>query len=85
MLLWQAKIANEKLDMLVKNKGVDPTDWVKWAEFINENPDAAFYSGKIASAKYFINNILPKADAIAKAIKTEDLSIMEIAEASFAS
>ena len=85
MLLWQAKIASEKLDLLIKEKGVDPTDWTKWAEFINGNPDAAFYYGKIASAKYFINNVLPKADAIAKAIKTEDLSIMEIAEASFAS
>ncbi len=84
MLAWQAKIAVEKLDALIKEKGADPNDWVKWAEFLKDNRDAAFYSGKLAAAKYFINNVMPKAEAIAKAIKTEDLSIMEIAEDSFA-
>jgi alkylation response protein AidB-like acyl-CoA dehydrogenase len=85
MLVWQASIAQNKLDALAKEKGADPTDWVKWAEFIKDNPDAAFYSGKISAAKYFVNNVLPEVDAIAKAIKTEDLSIMEIATESFTS
>ncbi|MBN1574595.1 MAG: acyl-CoA dehydrogenase [Deltaproteobacteria bacterium] len=84
MLAWQAKIAGERLDALTKEKGVDPNNWIKWAEFLNDDRNAAFYSGKLAAAKYFINNVMPKAEAIAKAIKTEDLSIMEIAEVSFA-
>ncbi len=84
MLVWQASIASKKLDVMAKEKGADPSDWVKWAEFIKDNTDAAYYSGKIAAAKYFVNNILPEADAIATAIKTEDLTIVEIAEESFA-
>jgi hypothetical protein len=49
------------------------------------NKDAAFYKGKIASAKYFIKNVLPEVDAAVKAIKSEDLSVMEIPEEGFAS
>jgi hypothetical protein len=84
MLVWQASIASEKLDAMANEKGADPSDWGKWAEFIKDNADAAFYSGKITSAKYFVNNVLPETYAIARAIKNEDLSIMEIAEESFA-
>ncbi len=84
MLVWQASIASEKLDALAKEKGANPSDWGKWAEFIKDNADAAYYSGKVAAAKYFVNNVLPEIYSIATAIKTEDLSIMEIAEESFA-
>jgi hypothetical protein len=83
MLAWQAALAQEKLDTLSKEKGVTPDDWVNWARFINDTPDAAFYSGKVATAVYFIRNILPQADAIARAIRTEDLSLIEIADSSF--
>jgi hypothetical protein len=37
------------------------------------------------SARYFIKNVLPEADAAAKAIKSEDLSVIEIVDESFAS
>ncbi len=84
MLVWQAVIAQGKLDALAKAKGADPNDWTGWAAFLKDNTDAAYYSGKVAAAKYFIHHILPQADAIAKAIKTEDLSIMEISADSFA-
>jgi len=83
MLAWQASIARKKLDALSEEKGVTPDDWANWAKFINESPDAAFYAGKIISATYFINNILPQADAVSRAIKTEDLSLIEIADSSF--
>jgi hypothetical protein len=83
-LAWQAVIASEKLDALATEKGVDPSDWGAWATFMGDNADAAFYSGKVAAAKYFINNILPEVGAIADAIKSEDMSIMEISENSFA-
>ena len=84
LLVWQASIAQEKLDVLAKDKGADPSDWVKWADFIKDNTDAAFYTGKLASAKYYINHVLPETEAIEKAIRSEDLSIMEISEESFA-
>ncbi|MBL7226144.1 MAG: acyl-CoA dehydrogenase C-terminal domain-containing protein [Desulfobacteraceae bacterium] len=51
---------------------------------MKETREAAFYAGKISSAKYFIKNILPEVGAAAKAIKSKDMSVMEIAEKSFA-
>ena len=47
--------------------------------------DKAFYEGKLATARYFIKHVLPEVDAAAKAIKSEDLSMMEIADEGFAS
>ena len=84
LLLWQAKIAWEKLNALCSAKGVNPADPFAVGALAKENKDAAFYDGKIKSAKYFIMNVLPEIDATVKAIKSEDLSIMEIAEESFA-
>lgn len=84
LLLWQAGIAGEKLAALGKEKNVMPSDAMAWKEFIKNNHDASFYAGKIAGAKFFIKNILPEVDAAAKAIKSEDLSMVEIMNESFA-
>ena len=85
LLLWEAGIAGEKLDALSKEKGVDTSDREKWKAFIKESKDASFYSGKIFCAKYFIKNVLPEADAAARGIQSKDMSVMDIAEESFAS
>jgi hypothetical protein len=85
LMLWQAGIAKEKLDGLVKEKDVDSSDREAWVAFVRDNRDAAFYEGKILSARYLINNLLPEAEAAAKAIKSEDLSMVEIVDESFAS
>ncbi|MGI6396393.1 MAG: acyl-CoA dehydrogenase C-terminal domain-containing protein [Desulfomonilia bacterium] len=45
---------------------------------MKENREAAFYDGKIKGARYFIKNVLPEIEGTIKAIKSEDLSIMEI-------
>jgi alkylation response protein AidB-like acyl-CoA dehydrogenase len=84
MLVWQAALAQKRLAALAAEKGVDPGNWEQWAQFIAENPDASFYSGKITTAKFYLNHVLPEADAIAQAIRSEDMSIMEMAESSFA-
>jgi len=47
--------------------------------------DAAFYKGKIAAARYFIKNVLPEIDGTIRAIKSEDLSVMDIPDEGFAS
>ena len=47
--------------------------------------DKFFYEGKVATARYFIKHVLPEVDAAAKAIKSEDVSMMEIADEAFAS
>ncbi len=84
-LLWQAGVAQAKLDALAKAKGVDASDKAALAELIKNNKDAAFYSGKVYSARFFAKNVLPEVDAAVVAIKNEDMSILEIAEESFAS
>jgi len=85
ILLWQAGIAKEKIDCLAKSAGADPGDAAAWASFIKENRDAAFYTGKLSSAKYFIKNVLPEVYSAVRAIKSEDISAVEIPEESFAS
>jgi len=84
LLLWQAKIAREKLNALCSAKGINPADPLTVGALARENKDAAFYDGKIKSAKYFIMNVLPEIDGTVRAIKSEDNSIMEIAEESLA-
>ena len=85
LLLWQAGVAQEKLEALAKEKGVVATDKTAMAQLCKENRDAAFYTGKIYSARFFAKNVLPEVDAAAASIKTEDMSILEIPEESFAS
>jgi hypothetical protein len=85
LLLWEAGVAKEKLDSLAGEKGADPSDRAQWKAFIKESKDAAFYSGKITGARYFIKNVLPEVEASAKAIKSRDLSPVEIMDESFAS
>lgn len=46
--------------------------------------DAAFYKGKVAGARFFIKNVLPEIDGAVRAIKSEDLSVMEIPDGGFA-
>jgi alkylation response protein AidB-like acyl-CoA dehydrogenase len=83
LLLWEAGVAQQKLDELAKAQGVDQGDAAAWAQFVKGNKNAAFYTGKIYSAKFFARNVLPEVDAAAIAIKNEDMSILEIPEESF--
>jgi hypothetical protein len=86
LLLWEAGVAEEKLEALCKENGVAPEDLFKVFEvheFLKNNGDAAFYQGKIAAAKYFIRHVLPEVDAAVQSIRSEDLSMLEIADESF--
>jgi hypothetical protein len=69
LLVWQAVIAQEKLDALGKKP--------------EEDPDAAFYSGKVMSARFFVNNLLPRAYSLIEGIMNGDRSALEIAEEAF--
>jgi hypothetical protein len=84
MLLWQAGVAKEKLADLCRGAGVDPTDGGALGALIGGNADAAFYDGKIRSARYFILHVLPEVYAAFRSIRSEDLSMMDIADAGFA-
>ena len=45
--------------------------------------DRAFYSGKIASARYFARTVLPKVSARAQVAAEEDGSLMAVPEDAF--
>lgn len=85
LLLCEAAIAQETLLELCSINGVTCSDPQDLSRFIKKNKDAAFYDGKIKTARYFIKNVLPEINGMVKAIKSEDVSIMEIADESFAS
>jgi hypothetical protein len=82
-LLWQAAVAQEKLQQLLQDRGVEGTE--AQSTFVEENRDAAYYTGKIASARFFANTFLTLAPAKAQVIKNGDKSPLEIPEIAFAS
>ncbi len=43
----------------------------------------AFYTGRVASAKFFIHNLLPNVDALAASCKSEDKTVLELEEECF--
>lgn len=69
LLLWQAVIAQEKLEALGRKA--------------DEDPEAGFYAGKVLTAQFFVHNILPQMFSRAETILSEDRSALEMAEGSF--
>jgi|YNPNPStandDraft_1061719.scaffolds.fasta_scaffold00647_16 alkylation response protein AidB-like acyl-CoA dehydrogenase len=82
-LLWQAKIAQEKLEAIYEQKNASSPQ--ERETVVTESRDAAYYAGKIAAAKFFANTFLTLSPAKAKAIKDADRSAVDIPEVSFAS
>ena len=83
LLFWQAGLATKRLTAIFLENGIDPQDQAKRSEFLSKNKEAAFYDGKLLSARFFIKNVLPQVDGVAAAIKNEDLSLMAIDNNSF--
>ncbi|HOE21418.1 MAG TPA: acyl-CoA dehydrogenase [Spirochaetota bacterium] len=84
LLFWQSGIAYDKLDAIGKENHVDVNDANALAQLAKEHKEAAFYCGKIHSARYYIAHVLPHAQSYAKAIKSQDISMLNIPEESFA-
>ncbi len=84
LLLWEAGVAREALEGIASAQGVDPADARKLNALAKEDVDAAFYIGKVAAARYFIKHVLPEVDAAVTAIRSEDLSMIDLPEESFA-
>jgi hypothetical protein len=82
MLLWQAVIADRRLEELYRDAKADTPQ--KKAEFLKANRSAAFYRGKVASAQFFANTILSLAKGKARAIMTGERSAIDLPEESFA-
>jgi hypothetical protein len=81
LLLDQAIIAQGKLQTIFQKAGAT-TDEAK-AEVIEEQAEAAFYSGKIYTAEFFVTNILPKVQSTAAAILSGNRSALAIPDVAF--
>ncbi len=75
LLLHQAIVADEKLKAILKENDV-AEDVV--AEFIKNSPNARFYNNKIKTARFFVYHTLPHVKALAKEIKSNDRSALEV-------
>lgn len=81
LLLEGAAMAQEKLNAMYEEKGLTTIGKKKGLQ--REDQDAAFYAGKIASAKFFMNEIVTTVKARCEAIKANDKSAMELVDAGF--
>ncbi len=82
LLLWQAGIASKRLEEIYREQGAK--DEASQGRVVRENRTAAFYFGKIASARFFINQVLTQAGGKARGIMNDDKSALELPEMGFA-
>jgi hypothetical protein len=76
MLLWQAEVACRGLGDIYAEKRADSLE--ERNQVTKTNSRAAFYVGKIASARFFAGNILALSSGKADAIINGDLTALEV-------
>lgn len=81
MHLWQLIIAHKSLNELFSENNVS-SDHEKTV-FINDNRNAAFYSGKVMSARFYILKVLPRTESKFTAIRVIDDSPLSIEDCAF--
>jgi hypothetical protein len=69
------------MDLMGEENRISEPDEME--KLVAESDKAAFYSGKLASARFFISTVLNLATAKAQAIKNADKAALEIAEDAF--
>lgn len=76
--LWarSAMVAEKRLNEIFDKKGIKAEE-AKRKE-ISENPDAAFYDGKIKTAHFFINHLMNRTEWLAQSILSLDRNGLEI-------
>jgi len=82
LLLWQAQIADRRLQEIYRDHNA--RDAAAQKKLCEENRSAAFYFGKIASAQFFMNQVLTQASGKARAIMNNDKSPLDIPVDGFA-
>jgi alkylation response protein AidB-like acyl-CoA dehydrogenase len=82
MLLWQAVIADRRLEEIYGDAKADTKE--KKDEVLRANRTAAFYAGKVGSAKFFANTVLSLAKGKARAIMSGERSALDLPDESFA-
>jgi hypothetical protein len=81
-LIQSAALAEEKLKAIYEDKGVEGSRGAQRA-LVHENADVAFYTGKIAAAKFFAVEVLCTVKSRCEAIKSEEKIPIEMADESF--
>ncbi len=81
MHVWQLAIAHRKFTELCSEKKATTPE--ERSRLIQENAEAAFYSGKIHSAQFFLNKILPIQEGKFLALKNADVSPLEIEDCAY--
>jgi alkylation response protein AidB-like acyl-CoA dehydrogenase len=81
MHLWQAIIANERLNKLFEEKGARDNEQRR--SLVISDTEAAFYSGKIHSAQFFISRVLPVIQGKVIALSNEEFSLADVDETCF--
>jgi alkylation response protein AidB-like acyl-CoA dehydrogenase len=81
LLLHQAIIAKDKVDAIFQKAGAASPE--AQAKMVEENADAAFYTGKIHGAEFFVNNILPQGQGKSSTILSGNKSALMIPEMAF--
>jgi alkylation response protein AidB-like acyl-CoA dehydrogenase len=81
-LMQAAGIADEKLNAIYMERGVEESKGKKRA-LIHDDPDVAFYYGKNAAARFFAVDVLSTVKSRCEAIKFGERVPIEMAEESF--
>jgi hypothetical protein len=80
VLAWllgeEALLAAGKLDALCSGKGAATKE--ARAALVKENADAAFYDGKVKTARFFYKNLLPENRALCQSMMSEDTSVLDV-------
>jgi hypothetical protein len=82
LLIWQAYLANRRLHEIYRDHNAQTE--VQQRAVLESNRSAAFYSGKVASAQFFVNSVLIQASAKARGIMIGDRSALDIPDDGFA-
>ena len=78
LLLQQAKLARQKSEALLIERGVDPTDPAAVRALCSDSLDAAFYHNKVQAAIHFSHRGLPLVAAHAVALLGGEVAPMDV-------
>jgi len=76
LLTDMAMVAEKKLAAMVGSKA--PASEEEWQKLEEQNPEVKFYRGKLHSARFYVDTVLPHAHAISESILSGNRSPIEV-------
>jgi hypothetical protein len=76
LLLDMAILAQQKLDAIFDEKGAGDDEAKK--ALLLDHADAAFYHGKVQTARFFVSQIMPGVYSKAESMMSEDISMLDV-------